>query len=64
MGTLFSGTGTAAGGTGNFSNPGAFRTFFPIHFSIAIAYWAPYRLLAVTRFTSHNITFHFVFWGS
>jgi hypothetical protein len=56
---LFS--GATAGGTGNFSNPGAFRTFFPINFFIAVAYWAINLFRTVTGFTTHNVTFHFVF---
>jgi hypothetical protein len=50
-GTLFS--GSATGWTGNFPQPGTFRTFFSTHFFSAIAYWAPYRFLAVTGFTTH-----------
>ena len=43
----------AAGGTGNFPDPGTFGTFFPIHFFSASAYRARYRFLAVTGFTTH-----------
>lgn len=52
---LFS--GSAAGGTGNFPDPGAFRTFFPIHFFTAIADRASNRFATVTGFTTHIIPF-------